>query len=509
MARSTALIASSLLCISLLAQSMDRVVEPAGSGLNHMLACHLSDGGYLMCGTDLNNGNFKLVRLSANGTPLWGKQMPTSVLGQGIYSISTMGQLANGDLYFMANVYGMGMWAARVLARLDADGNIVWLRGLDFGSVVGDDYWLRSARVMETATGELMVNVPATQNPVIAKLTAAGDAIWAKSVTSTEDTVYNKHPTFDMVPTDDGGVIVCGKARDWPYVMRMDGNGAVISSRTYYAVTDYTHLRAMELLSNGDLLLAGMNDGAGMMMRLASDGSIQWQKQFNTTGFTGMEALGNDSFMLSTEYGDIVRVDADGNVANAFNGYTDNTQAWLYCFSGADGYVHMAGSVYDNITWDQKNYITRVVPDAPPECVFVGLAVTTTDEPAVVGNTGVITMVASDEPMTVAPLYWQFDPTFWNSEVLCGFPESVGTVDGLPVVVTPTLLLSGEPLQVQCGEATMLMADWYAANGAWVNGIGIAGPNAVLSTTGFAAGLYTLRLSAGGTVVHSARVAVQ
>ena len=511
MERTTTLLLTALLGIAASAQSLHRVFATEnGTTLSPLNQCRLSDGGYLICGTDFPSYDFQLVRISASGDVLWGKQLPNNS-GQEVFDVLAIGQFANGDIYLLASIYGPNPYPDRVLLRLDGTGTPVWTRKMVYTPDVYADYIPRASRVAETNMGDILVNVAAENRAVLTKLTSTGTLLWSKSFSNTLDPLYDKHPSFDMHVNGDGSALICGKDRDWPYLVQTDANGDMLWGHTYYDVYNYSQMRDMEVLPNGDLLFAGMHDAGAAMMRMNSSGTILWLKHYSDNAcFQTLRSLGDGTFMIGSDgYGNILHVDADGNVLSAFAGGTADYSTGLHCISGANGVVHLAGNVVDNMTWGAYNYIARFPIDSPPECLYTPVAITTTDDFAMVGSSGTSTMVQSAEPVTVTAVNWVFTSNAWVSDAFCGAANTVPTVGSANISVTPTLLVAGATVQVDLGENTSAMADWFAMNGALVKCVAFNGEQATLSTAGLVPGLYTLRLSADGGVLHAARIVVQ
>lgn len=510
MARTTTLLLAIGLGITSFAQSFDRVFSLVNNApFNPMNQSRLNDGGTLICGVDWSVYNFHILRVSPTGDVLWSMQVP-STPGQELFDVMTSGQFANGDVFVMVSA-SINFIPERVLLRLSDTGDLVWVMHLDYGEGLLGNYTTRASHVAETSSGDIIVNVSAENRSVLTKLTPAGGLIWSKSFTTSVDTLYDKHPSFDMQVMSDDGVLLCGKDRDWPFLLRTDANGDMTWGRTYYAVTTYSHFRAMEVLPNGDMLFSGMHDGVGALMRIDASGSIQWLKHFNVGGYyQSLEPLGDGTFLMCSEgNGNVLRVDADGNLLTAFACGTNTFSAGLFCLSGAGGYAHMAGQVVDNNSWVSYNYLSHFDINSPPTCLFQPLEAEAFDVPSVVGATGVSLLEQMTEPVTVTPLEWTMFPADWTTGVFCGFAEAVTTVAPGSVSISPTLLSPGEAVNVSIAAPVTGQADWFAINGALAKTATFTGEQAKLPTDGLVPGLYTLRLSVAGSRVSSARIALQ
>ncbi|MEO8068412.1 MAG: WD40 repeat domain-containing protein [Flavobacteriales bacterium] len=510
MARTTTLLLTLGLGIGTMAQSFDRVFSLLNDApFNPMHQSRLNDGGTLICGVDWSVYNFHIVRVSPTGNVLWAMQVP-STPGQELFDVMASGEFANGDVFVMVDA-SINFVPERVLLRLGSAGDLLWVMHLDYGDGLLGNYTTRASHVAETSIGDIIVNVSAENRSVLTKLTPAGSLLWSKSFTTSVDTTYNKHPSFDMQVMSDDGVLLCGKDRDWPYLLRTNANGDMVWGRTYNVVYNYSHFRAMEVLPNGDVLLSGMHDGNGALMRIGASGSIQWLKHFDLGGYyQSLEALGDGTYLMCSESTcKILRVDGDGNLLNAFACGTGDLSAGLFCLSGAGGYAHMAGQVVDNTSWTSYNYLARFDIDTPPPCLFQPLTVEVIDVPSVVGAMGMSILEQLVEPVTVTPLTWTIFPSEWTSDVFCGVAETVSAAETGSVSISPTLLPTGGAVNVALASPVSAQAEWFAMSGALAKSATFTGQQATLGTDGLVPGLYTLRLSVAGTPVSSARIALQ
>lgn len=509
MRKSIALTALSLAAVPATAQDFERAYSLENQPISIHHACLLADGGYALAAADYAMSQFIVSRTNSVGEPLWSRSfVPQPNLN--IQSVSAIGQFANGDIYLLANGY-INMLDFRALLRFDLNGALVWAKQLQFNNTFDADYSLRAAKVIEHPNGDILVSIPATMDPVLAKLSSSGAPLWAKSVTSTEDTLYDKHPTFDCEPADDGGCIVCGKDRDWPYVMKVDANGNVVWNQTYYQVYTYSHLRNMEILPNGDLLFAGMHDVHAMMMRMSPTGTILWMKHYPSEFyFESMQALDDGTFLImNLGYGSMVHVNSDGDVLSYFTPSSTAMSAGLFAIAGSNGKAHVAGAAYDMNTWEGASYMARFDPDSPPGCMFSEGSMVVVDVPSVANTSGTTTMVQQTEPMVVTDLALAFTSVGLADGLLCGIATSVPETQANVVTVLPTAVASGQPLNVNLGALNTAGFQWVAANGAVVRQQNMNASKGNLSTAGLAPGLYTLLATDQGEVVHTTRIVVE
>lgn len=490
------------------AQDFERAYTSDNQSVDISNACLLGDGGYALAGLEYSGSSFIVSRTDQNGVPIWTRAF-TPQMGFSLSTASAVGQFANGDIYVLANGYSSNT-DTRFLLRFSSNGDQIWSKQLQFANLYDMDYTQRAAKVLEQTNGDILLSIPATMDPVIAKLNSSGAPLWAKSFTSTEDTLYDKHPTFDCEPTDDGGFVLCGKDRDWPFVMKVDANGNVVWNQTYYQVSTYSHLRNMEILPNGDLLFAGLHETNGMMMRMSPTGTILWMKDYPAEYyFESMRSLGDGTYIIgSAGYGSVAHVNADGDVLGYFTP-ASSTSPGLFCFSGSNGKAHMAGYVYNTLNWFSGGYMTRFDPATPPACLYAPATLTSTDVPSVANTTGTTTMLEQIEPMVVTDMNLVFVGTSLADDALCGIAAGVEERPVTGVTVLPSLVASGQPLNVDLGPLQKAVFQWVAANGALVQQQTLNASKGALSTNGLAPGLYTLLATDNGALVHTARIVVE
>lgn len=508
MRKTLTLTALTMVLSPVVSQDFERTYSLENQPTDFHTACLLSDGGYAFAAVDYMTGSTFITRTNPVGIPIWSKSIATPP-NVSVQNVSAIGQFANGDIHVLVNGYNQ-MLEYRGLLRVSMSGALLWAKQLQFNNTYDADYSLRAAKVMEQSNGDILVSIPASMDPVLAKLSSTGAPLWAKSITSTEDTLYDKHPTFDCEPTDDGGCVLCGKDRDWPYVMKVDASGNVVWNQTYYQVDVYSHLRNLEILPNGDLLFAGMHDISAMMMRMSPSGTILWMKHYPAEYyFESMRALGDGTFVIANNSnGSLLHVNADGDVLSYF-GPTATSSPGLFCFSGANGMAHVAGSVWDNNNWTNAGYMARFAPDSPPGCMYTEATTTVVDVPGVANTSGTTTMVQQTEPMVVSDLALTFTPLSLTDGALCGIAAGVQETAASQVTVLPTMVSAGQPLNVDLGPLQNAQFQWISANGAVVKQQALNATKGTLSTVSLASGLYTLLATRNGAVLHTARIVVE
>lgn len=248
-----------------------------------------TDGGYIVAGVTSSFGvgmeDVYLVKTDAAGAEVWtrtfgGEQADGALavrqtLDGGYIVAGTTASLSNGpnDIY---------------LIRLDGDGGPVWGKALD---VQGDSDCAYA--VQQTLDGGFIVagmaeRVPDGPEPGLSdmgliKTDASGNVEWKKMFGGDDWDIARA-----VEQTSDGGYIVAGVTKSFGagevdgYVVRTDGAGTELWSRTYGGAANDWFFSAQET-SDGGIILAGATrelPDVGItdlyLVRTDADGVIQW-----------------------------------------------------------------------------------------------------------------------------------------------------------------------------------------------------------------------------------------
>jgi hypothetical protein len=135
---------------------------------------------------------------------------------------------------------------------------------------------------------------------------------------------------------------------DKPYVVKIDSKGNILLAKSFskkesqYVYKNYL-ADGIKVLNNGDVLLLIVSGGDLQLIRMQSDGTVIWDKQFAVTGATvfGL-AQGHNSFITENAQGDIFFLSSQYYVANA--------GTYLTRITSAGNLVYTIG--YHNIGFD-------------------------------------------------------------------------------------------------------------------------------------------------------------
>lgn len=177
-----------------------------------------ADGNYLIAGWNVETAAQRMMKIAANGDPMW------SVQTDSLFSISYSNTTQDGGLIFAGVPFsGLG----RYILRTDGNGQVVWRKNIDPDFGLGS---IGNADIDTTTDGGFVVTFmhgDTTNKLFVHKMTANGDSVWRYEYL---DSVPNKYPQ-SLRTTNDGGHILTvakGNSTDLTYVViKLDDNGTV------------------------------------------------------------------------------------------------------------------------------------------------------------------------------------------------------------------------------------------------------------------------------------------
>jgi len=296
-----------------------------------------NDGGYVVAGeaASFGAGNYDLwiLKLSQTGTVEWQKIYEGS---EEDYATS-IEQTSDGG-YITAGVtssFGAGAQDAWVL-KLDSAGNIEWQKA--YGGSDFDCAW----SIQQTGDGGYIIGGEtksfgdATGNGWILKLSSSGDIEWQR--------IYggdNKDWFSIIQQTSDGDYIVCGGSNSFGaglgdgWILKIASNGDIEWQRTYGGTSD-DFLYFIQQTEEGGYVVAGYSSSFGprgediWVLKLSSGGDIEWQRIFGgsySDTARSVEKTSDGGYIVgasSSSFGAgdsdyfILKLDSDGNIDSSF-----------------------------------------------------------------------------------------------------------------------------------------------------------------------------------------------
>jgi len=343
-----------------------------------------SDGGYLLTTTDYDVNFFGIAfitKMDVAAQVQWTKQISkpnescvvytaADKIGGGYYCLGTVGipdSMSGSNKFF--------------LSALDINGNIVWTK--TYANASGYAYPYASPKVKQLPNGDFVLSMNVTESMGILRIDGNGNLLWGKEFYDDP----SKNPSFDALPTPDGGFISCGKRGSDKMYVKVDGNGAVQWSKILTDVNyTYNHPKSMTNTSDGNIISAGMetdNLGStlGFIMKMDNNGSPLWYKTYSNSAmfyFKEVLELYNGNLALVgvdgyTSLPVVVITDANGNtissnvIGSAFP-YDDNfifrknsTDDLILAYQPNGVGICLFKSNWTSMLWCDKNNYTLTV----------------------------------------------------------------------------------------------------------------------------------------------------
>lgn len=253
-----------------------------------------SDGGFIVAGSSRSayaNGNnypYWLQKLDAKGNIAWQKAYGVGTdWGGSLYAITETAD--NGFIIAGRIEPGAGPQNSLDLLKLDHSGNIIWQKS--FG--IGHEY---PRSIIETSDGDIVVAGTSTYGqaidhwPWILKLKGNGDVISQKGYP-----VGGGGAFHSIKETSDGGLVAAGYALNpdpvnWTdlCVVKLDANGNVTWKNVYDTNPANEEANAIMETSDGGFIVTGSvyhddqeETSMALILKLDSSGNTLWLKQNN------------------------------------------------------------------------------------------------------------------------------------------------------------------------------------------------------------------------------------
>lgn len=312
-----------------------------------------SDGGLVIVGTCGSFGvgihDYWVIRMDAAGNVLWQQNYGGMHHNHAfaIQETSDNGFIIVGE----TTSFGAGNRDAWVV-RLDSGGNVLW------ETVIGQTGWDIARGVVETGSGDFVFvgytsSFGAGNWDVWAvKLNSSGAILWQKTYGGSGDDLG-----WAVKATDDGGVIAAGEAASFSgnadfWILKLAPDGS-INWQKRYGGAGRDIARALVRSSDGGYLAAGETNSFGgggkdyWLVKLAADGAVLWQRAYGGPGdeiafsvreiSDGIAIAGSSaSFGAGATDAWLLKLDAQGQIAGCNLVTTTNAIAANTAVTGAN-----------------------------------------------------------------------------------------------------------------------------------------------------------------------------
>ena len=165
------------------------------------------DGGFIVTGYKLDGTPWNsslLMRTNSLGQVLW-----TRYFGETGGTNTAVKITPDGDIVTWTT-YAQNNWPTdtyqRMITTWNPNGDIIWQQRSD------SSYFSTTWDMEQLADGSFICTGASLAKPVLSKFNCAGDSLWSRSYTVTNDLHY----LYDVEPTSDGGFVATGEA--WRYI---------------------------------------------------------------------------------------------------------------------------------------------------------------------------------------------------------------------------------------------------------------------------------------------------
>lgn len=242
-----------------------------------------SDGGYIVAGTTKSFGtdftSIWILKFNTRGDIEWQKTYGDSGAKYG-NSI----QQTNDGGYIVATVYSVLGGPQFGIIKLAPDGNIEWLK------IFGDDLLNYTYSIQQTIDGGYIAagyewsTDPIMFNIVIFKISTDGTEEWSKTYGGSGD-----DRAYSILQTDEGGFIAAGYTTSYGagdndiWVLKLASDGSIEWQKTYGGGENEIAYSILQTNDRGYIIAGSISSfGAGLtdfwVLKLSSEGGIEWNK---------------------------------------------------------------------------------------------------------------------------------------------------------------------------------------------------------------------------------------
>jgi uncharacterized delta-60 repeat protein len=252
-----------------------------------------NDGGYIVVGRTYSFGagmdDIWILKLTSSGETEWQKTYG----GAGSDSASSIQQTNDGGYVVAGSTLSFGAEGEDILIlKLSSDGDIEWQK--TYGGSKGDS----ASSIQQRDDGGYIVAGMiqfSSNDPVfwILELSSVGDIEWQKAYGRSEDEQANS-----FLQTSDGGYIVAGRTKPFGFfvsdvwILKLSSDGDIEWQKTYGA-SGNDEAYSIQQTNDGGYIVAGLTDAFVSLgdevsdvwiLKLFSDGDIEWQKTYGGSG---------------------------------------------------------------------------------------------------------------------------------------------------------------------------------------------------------------------------------
>lgn len=272
-----------------------------------------ADGGYIAAGMTLDNNYFQMQAMKLDAT---GNIIWQKVYSDGVGSMANYIQQTSDGGYILLGSNTQSSNA--VILKLAADGIVQWQKSSNL-SMAG----AKTNTIHQTSDGGYILAGHILGDSAVIKLAANGEIQWQE--------LFSGNPNVHSISeSSDGGYLIAGWQLNGPWVvMKIAEDGTVIWQKS---IADNlggglssigNNISSMQPTSDGGCILSGHSFSSSLysqyynwVYKLDSNGTIQWQKKINSSSRSGSLVLPtpDGGFLIGIRDSSLfLKFDKDGN----------------------------------------------------------------------------------------------------------------------------------------------------------------------------------------------------
>ena len=364
------------------------------------------DDGFILAGS--LGQDVWIVKVDANANVIWQKKYGTPANDElGTFLSTSDGGYIVGGQTWGGPAGSVDWW----IFKLNPDLSVAWQKTYGGSSTDWGGHLRETMEGGYIATGATHSFGVGNQDAWVLMLDAVGNIIWEKTYGGSSSDSGNA-----IYPTTDGGCIVLGQTESFGagnsdiWVLKLNSDGSVAWQNTYGG-SGYEHCHDIQQTADGGYVLAAGTESFGsgnmdhMVLKLDSNGNIEWQKAYGGPNHEGGEhhilqtieggyisITDTQSFGLG--YWDILllKLNADGSVAwQKTYGESDQDSAFAIQQTSNDSFI-VGGGTYNFDSIAQDWLALKIDENGEiPGCDYISdVNVTVTNTNAIVQDTNVV-----------------------------------------------------------------------------------------------------------------------
>ena len=242
-------------------------------------------------------------------------------IGNSAYeSGNTIIEIDNGDIVAAGNA---GNASEMNICRLDSSMNLIWSKLLKSSNGQA----LRIFKILKSTDANILVlGSKGTNNPVLAKIDYDGNAVWLNELnpnTSVLLTDMFQSPVSSLITL----VGYYNNNDGWGFlIVKINNDGTLVSAKGYKPADGSAYGKGLIRTPEGGYLYVGSSNDGALMFKIGTVGNFQWGKRINAEvgafrTFTGISYAENGGYYITGIHRPNGNTDNDGFLLKLDNTY--------------------------------------------------------------------------------------------------------------------------------------------------------------------------------------------